>query len=181
MPAGTVIVAFDQVEGASAFGCYPEDYDRMERILIPEEERESFTYAGSYHLSFPVNAIGDLLDPLPPLDPRPPNRLPRVTGRPSPRQRAELERRRTLEARIAAVDHNRITKITERAWVRRNQGQEGSWQVLGPDGVSVPLESWDVWFDGPPGEPARRPDVTQPGSARAVVGQIRDNDAGPSA
>jgi hypothetical protein len=84
VPAGTVIVALDQVDGASAFNCYPQDYDRMERVLIPEEERESPAYAGFYHLTFPVDEIGRLLEPLDPVTPRPPNRLPRVAGRGSP-------------------------------------------------------------------------------------------------
>jgi hypothetical protein len=84
VPAGTVIVALDRVDGASAFNCYPEDCDRMERVLIPEEERESSAYAGFYHLTFPVDEIGRLLQPLDPVTQRPPNRLPRVAGRGSP-------------------------------------------------------------------------------------------------
>src|SRR3954451_10007897 len=80
VPAGTVLVALDQVPGASGFGCYPEEYDRMERVLIPEGERESFSYAGSYHLSFRVSDIGHALERIAPLDPRPPSRLRRVTG-----------------------------------------------------------------------------------------------------
>jgi hypothetical protein len=164
VPAGTVIVALDQVPGASGFGCYPEDYDRMERVLVPHDERESFAYAGYYGLSFRVDEIGRLLEPLDPLNPRPPNRLPRVTGRPSPAQQAELARRQALHADIAALVHGRITSVTEGSWVRRNPSAEAGW------------ESWDVWFDDPPGDPPRTPDATQPGSVLGVVGRIRDHE-----
>lgn len=165
VPAGTVIVAFDQVRGASAFGCYPEDYDRMEQVLVPEEEREHFGYAGYYALSFPVTAIGSLLEPLTPLDPRPPNRLPRVTGRPSAPQRAELARHSALHARLDAVEYGSIAKVTERAWVRRNRGKQRHSDYVTPHGTMVPLGSWDIWFDRAPGDPPREPDVVQPGSS----------------
>ena len=173
IPAGTVLVALDQVSGASAFGCYPEDYDRLEKVLIPESERESFAYAGSYSLTFRVSEIGNLLEPLTPLEPRPPNRRPRVSGRPSPHQRAEMARYQALHARVSSLDFDRITKITSGAWLRRNRGKEGEWEVLGPEGQMVPLETWDIWFDRAPGDPPREPDVVQPGAG--ATGRIWDH------
>jgi hypothetical protein len=172
VPAGTVIVALDQVPGASGFGCYPEDYDRLEKVLIPEQDRESFAYAGFYGLSFRVREIGNLLDPLEPLDPRPPNRLLRVSGRPSPRQRTERARFEALHTRIAALEHDRIAKITDRAWVRRKRGRRGHWEVPGHEGKAVPLESWDIWLDRASGDPPREPDVVQPGSSLAATGRV---------
>jgi hypothetical protein len=176
VPAGTVVVALDQSEGASGFSSYAEDFDGMERVLIPEDEREDVLYTGAYYVTFSTDEIGDLLEPLEPLDSGPANRLPRVTGRPSPAQRAEQARRQELYERVASLEQRSISAVTESAWVRRNSRQEDAWEVLGPDEVNVPLESWDIWFDRPPGDPPRAPDVPQPGGARAVVGRIRDHD-----
>jgi hypothetical protein len=79
LPAGTVIVAFDQSEGAIAFWSYPEAYDELEETVVPLEHRASDGYAGGYAVSFNVNDIGDLLHPIEPLQPRPKgNRLPRL-------------------------------------------------------------------------------------------------------
>jgi hypothetical protein len=75
VPRRMVVVAFDQVPGARAFGCYPENYDEAERQLLPEDVRPP-DYA-AYALSFAERDIGDLLEPLEPLLPRPPCRLPR--------------------------------------------------------------------------------------------------------
>lgn len=76
VPRDTVLVAVDQTEGASSFPCYPEKYDEMEQVLIPESERAKPMYS-SYYLSFPASDIGGSLEPLPPMDPRPSeNRLP---------------------------------------------------------------------------------------------------------
>jgi hypothetical protein len=76
VPAGTVIVALDQARGAPAFRCYPEDYDALEVHLVPEAVR-SGNYS-SYSLVFTESDIGELLEPMKPLSPRPPNRLPRA-------------------------------------------------------------------------------------------------------
>jgi hypothetical protein len=46
VPAGTVVIAHDQAPGAIAFRCYPEAYDAMEKVLIPEKEREGFRTQG---------------------------------------------------------------------------------------------------------------------------------------
>jgi hypothetical protein len=79
LPEGTVIVAFDQVEGAVGFGGYPEAYDELEETVVPPEDRASKGYAGGYGVSFDVNHIGDLLEPIEPLWPRPKeSRLPRL-------------------------------------------------------------------------------------------------------
>jgi hypothetical protein len=79
LPEGTVIVAFDQSEGAIGFGGYPEAYDELEETVVPPEHRASHHYAGGYAVSFNVNDIGDLLEPIEPLHPRPKrSRLPRL-------------------------------------------------------------------------------------------------------
>jgi hypothetical protein len=75
VPAGTVVVALDQVPGAIAFYCYPEQYEDVETELVPESTRAG-NYS-AYSLWFPESEIGGLLEPLEPLSPRPPNRLPR--------------------------------------------------------------------------------------------------------
>jgi hypothetical protein len=74
VPAGTIVVALDQVPGAVAFDCYPEEYKELEAELVPESTRAR-NYS-SYSLWFAASEIGDLLEPLEPLSPRPPNRLP---------------------------------------------------------------------------------------------------------
>ena len=172
VPAGTVLVAHDQVPGAVAFGCYPEDYDRMEKVLLPEATRESFAYAGGYGLTFMVSEIGDLLEPLAPLDPRPPNRLPLVSGRPSARQRAERERHDALLALVAGVQDEQITRVTDRAWVRRKKGRPGHRELSGPDGQMIALPEWDIWFDRAPGDSPREPDAVQPGSFFGAANRI---------
>jgi hypothetical protein len=75
VPGGTVFVALDQVPGALGFHCYPEDYRTLEAELVPDEVRAG-NYS-AYSLVFRESEIGDLLEPLDPLSPRPPNRLPR--------------------------------------------------------------------------------------------------------
>jgi hypothetical protein len=80
LPAGTVIVALDQVEGATMFVGYPERYDDLEAVAVPEEERNGNGYAGGYAVYFNVSDVGELLEQVEPLDPRPTaNRLPRVS------------------------------------------------------------------------------------------------------
>ena len=76
LPANTVIVAFDQVQDATEFLAYPQDYDTLEQSLVPEDVRSSPKYA-AYGLSFRADDVGDLLEQISPLDPRPENRLPR--------------------------------------------------------------------------------------------------------
>jgi hypothetical protein len=79
LPKGTVIVALDQSEGALGFSAYPEPYDELEDTVVPPEERASPGYAGGYSVSFTVNDIGDPLEVIEPLRPRPAgNRLPRL-------------------------------------------------------------------------------------------------------
>lgn len=76
VPAGTVVVALDQVPGARGFGCYPQEYEALETELVPEAMRAGDYFA--YSLVFAETDIGDLLEPIEPLSPRPPNRLPRA-------------------------------------------------------------------------------------------------------
>jgi hypothetical protein len=76
LPSGTVIVALDQGPDATAFLAYPQDYDALEESLVPADVRSSDRYS-AYGLSFWIDDVGDLLEPMPPLDPRPENHLPR--------------------------------------------------------------------------------------------------------
>jgi hypothetical protein len=76
LPADTVIVAMDQAPDATEFLAYPQEYDALEASLVPADVRSSPKYA-AYGLSFPVDEVGDLLEQISPLDPRPENRLPR--------------------------------------------------------------------------------------------------------
>jgi hypothetical protein len=76
VPRDTVLVAQDQAEGASTFRCYPEDYDGLEAVFVSDADRADPKYY-AYRLSVSTTDIGNALEPLPPMDPRPPNRLPR--------------------------------------------------------------------------------------------------------
>jgi hypothetical protein len=79
LPAGTTVVALDQAPNATAFYAYPEAYDELAPVLVPESESSSYGYASAYGLSFQLDDIGDLLEPLTPMGPRPTqNRLPQV-------------------------------------------------------------------------------------------------------
>ena len=52
IPAGTILVArYDQVEGAKGFGCIPADYQKLEKILVPEEDRQAKKYSGYYFVT----------------------------------------------------------------------------------------------------------------------------------
>jgi hypothetical protein len=77
LPAETVIVAFDQTPGATAFAGYPQDYQALESSLVPADVRAWPSYA-QYYLVFDVDDVGELLEPLAPMDPRPENRLPQL-------------------------------------------------------------------------------------------------------
>jgi hypothetical protein len=48
LPAGLILVASEQQEGATGFGCVPEEYEEGERMLVPEEDRNRPKYAGYY-------------------------------------------------------------------------------------------------------------------------------------
>ena len=82
LPAGTTVVALDQAPNASAFYAYPEAYEELAAVLVPESEAGSRGYASAYGISFRVKDIGDLLEPLEPLEPLQPrptaNRLPQI-------------------------------------------------------------------------------------------------------
>jgi hypothetical protein len=64
LPAGTIVVATDdQRLDAPGFNCVPEDYERLETILVPETDRGNGKYGG-YSLSFLLDDIGVKIDPL---------------------------------------------------------------------------------------------------------------------
>jgi hypothetical protein len=171
VPEGTVLVALDQVEHAPAFACYPEEYERMEKVLIPEKDREHFWYAGTYSLVFQAADIGDLLEPLPPHDPRPANRLPRVPGRPSPLQQEELDAWGAVSRAVQGGSAHVTRQVADGAWVRWRP-EEGPRLSVG----DTPLHAWDIWFDQPPGEAPREPDlVLRPGSPMMVTGRIHEH------
>jgi hypothetical protein len=75
LPAETVLIALDQVPGASAFVCYPEDYDELEKELVPPSVREDVKYS-AYYLTISVSDIDAHFDRLPPAERTPQNRLP---------------------------------------------------------------------------------------------------------
>jgi hypothetical protein len=63
VPAGTILVADgDQRQGAPGFYCRPENYNEMEKSLVPEAERQG-KYI-SYVLVCRSAEIGNLLKPL---------------------------------------------------------------------------------------------------------------------
>ena len=76
IPSGTVLVALDQQPEAEGFIGYPEAYDQLERVLVPDDVRSLPEYTG-YFLHLRVEHIGKWLEPLRPLRPRPGNVLPR--------------------------------------------------------------------------------------------------------
>ena len=73
LEAGTVIVALDAnpSERATAFVGYPQDYEALEPAVVPSDVREAEWYAGGYVLVLMFDQIGDLLEEIEPLDPRP--------------------------------------------------------------------------------------------------------------
>jgi hypothetical protein len=78
VPADTVVVALDQHGDPPTFNAYPEDYEALESRIVPADVRAWSSY-GQYALTFSVDDIGDLLEPLAPMDPRPErNRLPQI-------------------------------------------------------------------------------------------------------
>lgn len=82
LPAETVIVAMNQSPRAepAAFWGYPEAYDELEQLLVPPEMRENERYV-DYYIHFRVADVGDWLEPLDPMLPRPPDLLPRSRHR----------------------------------------------------------------------------------------------------
>jgi hypothetical protein len=182
VPAGTVLVAFTQRNGPG-FVAYPERYDEMEATLLPEEIREGWQYAGSYRLHLSTDDIGDLLEPLPPMRPRPANRFPMVSGRPSARQQAAHERLDSLIHALSTLDEHRDERVTEieaGVWVRRNPAP-----IEPAVGTSSIGRTWDVWFEKEPGDPPTAPNALSafPGSAWAAARLVwfkHPPDDGPS-
>ena len=65
IPKGTVlVVAHEPVTGASGFTVVPEEYERMEEMLVPEEDRKSREYGG-YYFVFNHDEVGLKLVKLP--------------------------------------------------------------------------------------------------------------------
>jgi hypothetical protein len=62
VPAGTIVVANEPQPEATGFSALPEDYERVERILVPEALRTSGKYY-SYYLVFRFSDVGSLLEP----------------------------------------------------------------------------------------------------------------------
>lgn len=60
VPAGTVLLVLGAQAEAEAFPCRPEDYERLEQLLVPEEVRTSEKYDG-YYLLFKKRDIGSTL------------------------------------------------------------------------------------------------------------------------
>jgi hypothetical protein len=73
VPRDTVIFALSVSDRPTAKGfiAVPEDWDRLEPALVPEAMRENRMHAGGYYLHFDFDHIGDLLEPLEPMKPRP--------------------------------------------------------------------------------------------------------------
>jgi hypothetical protein len=63
LPAGTIVVANQPQLEATGFSARPEDYERLERILVPEPLRTSGKYH-SYYLVFRFSDIGTLIEPV---------------------------------------------------------------------------------------------------------------------
>ncbi len=62
IPAGTVLVArYDQVHGATGFGCVPEKYEELEKLLVPAKDRYELKYGG-YYFVFLNQDIGPKLE-----------------------------------------------------------------------------------------------------------------------
>lgn len=62
IPAGTILVArYDQVPGATGFGCVPEKYEEMEKLLVPAKDRFELKYGG-YYFVFLNQDIGTKLE-----------------------------------------------------------------------------------------------------------------------
>jgi hypothetical protein len=65
VPAGTVVVVGHPVEGASAFGCMPEDED-LRKALVPSAVwAENPGWSGYYDLIVAYSDMPDLLEPAP--------------------------------------------------------------------------------------------------------------------
>ncbi len=61
IPKGTILIStHDQVKGARGFGCIPEKYKKLEKILVPAKDRYELKYGG-YYFVFLNEDIGSLL------------------------------------------------------------------------------------------------------------------------
>ena len=64
IPAGTVlVVAFDRLPAAPGFTVTPQDYETLENLLVPPEDRLAGKYSG-YSASLTVDDIGDGVVPV---------------------------------------------------------------------------------------------------------------------
>lgn len=64
VPAGTVVLVLGAQAAAEGFACKPEEYERLEDLLVPEEDRTSEKYDG-YYLVFNKSDIGAKLQRIP--------------------------------------------------------------------------------------------------------------------
>jgi hypothetical protein len=61
IPKGTVLVVEnDPMPQATAVYCVPEDYDTLEQVVVPEEDRLAAKYNG-YALTVPLDEFGNKL------------------------------------------------------------------------------------------------------------------------
>ncbi|MBJ7900506.1 MAG: hypothetical protein GC158_11435 [Cyanobacteria bacterium RI_101] len=60
LPQGTRFKAYEQAPGARGFCAVPEDYETLEKQLVPEGDRKSRRYTG-YYFVFLIQDIGDAL------------------------------------------------------------------------------------------------------------------------
>jgi hypothetical protein len=64
IPAGTILVADNgQREGFPGFGVVPEDYERLEASLVPDDTRLADKYSG-YYFVFLATDLGDTIEML---------------------------------------------------------------------------------------------------------------------
>lgn len=62
IPKGTVLVALrDQRDGALAFSCIPERYQKLEKDFVPVSDRYALKYVG-YHFAFTNAEVGVRLE-----------------------------------------------------------------------------------------------------------------------
>jgi len=65
IPAGTILIATSgQLAGSPGFSAVPEEYDRLEARLVPDETRRAEKYSG-YYFVFLASDIGDTPELLP--------------------------------------------------------------------------------------------------------------------
>lgn len=64
VPAGSLLVVLSAHTAAEGFACKPEDYERLETLLVPQEDRTSENYDG-YYLVLNKSDVGEKLQRVP--------------------------------------------------------------------------------------------------------------------